>query len=171
MENFSNKIIDIHRLPQCEEVEFYSISGKQLIKSFIETGISLLFFLIIWMLLFYFEIQLVFVLPSLVLIILFFTFSFWNTYKMQDRYGYAFREKDLLYRRGFIVNRTTVVPFNRIQHATISRGILDKLLGISTLNIFTAGGSGSDIQIPGLQPDLALRLKESLAAKISEDEI
>lgn len=89
---------------------------------------------------------------------------------MQQTYAYALREKDILYRRGFILNKITVVPFNRIQHVTINRDIWDKRLNLSTLNIFTAGGSGSDIRIPGLEPELAMDLKDSLAKKIAVDD-
>ena len=89
---------------------------------------------------------------------------------MLQSLGYALREKDIVYKRGFIFNKTTIVPFNRVQHVSISRGVWDKILGISNLNIFTAGGSGSDITIPGLDPKMALQLKEALAVKISKDE-
>jgi membrane protein YdbS with pleckstrin-like domain len=104
------------------------------------------------------------------LIILFFVFRFWNNYKIQKSLGFAIRERDMIYKRGYIFNKTTVIPFNRVQHASISRDIWDKLLGISSLKIFTAGGSGSDIGIPGLQPELALKLKEAIAVKISQDD-
>ena len=99
-----------------------------------------------------------------------FIFRFWNNYKLLQSLGYAVREKDIIYKRGFIFNKTTVIPFNRVQHASISRGIWDKLLGISSLNIFTAGGGASDISIPGLEPEMAVQLKEAIAVKISNDE-
>ena len=169
MENFTNKTIDLSSLPQIEEVDFQSISGKYLIKSNLQTGILLCFVMIGWAVLFYFDInpnQLILLLAG---IFLFFGFQFWNISRLQKNYGFALREKDILYRRGYLVNKTTVVPFNRIQHASISRDVLDKILGISTLKIFTAGGSGSDISIPGLAPDLALRMKEALAVKLTEN--
>ena len=36
--------------------------------------------------------------------------------------------------------------------------------------IFTAGGSGSDLVIPGLEPDLAERLKTNLMSTIAHDQ-
>lgn len=170
MENFSNKEIDLSSLPNYEAVDFHSISSQYLKKVLVEFVILLLVALISIAGLFYYQIESYYLYPGIVIFVLFFGFKLWNSIKMQEEYGYAIRERDVLYRRGYLINRTTVVPFNRIQHATISRGILDKFFGIATLNIFTAGGSGSDIQIPGLEPELALRLKESLAKKISEDE-
>lgn len=170
MENFSNKEIDLSSLPNYDSVDFQPISSQYLKKVLVEFVIFLLVGIIGIAALFYYQIESYYIYAALVIFVLFFGFKLWNNIKMQEQYGYAIREKDVLYRRGYLINRTTVVPFNRIQHATISRGILDKFFGIATLNIFTAGGSGSDIQIPGLEPELALKLKESLAKKISEDE-
>jgi membrane protein YdbS with pleckstrin-like domain len=170
MNNFSNQEIDIASLPQYEAVDFHPISRQYLKKSLVELVISLCFLIIGLGFFIYFQPLPLLNYAAILFLVLFFAFKIWNVFKMQEKYGYSLREKDIIYTRGFILSRTTVVPFNRIQHATISRGVLDKFFGIATLNIFTAGGSGSDIKIPGLEPDLAARLKESLAKKISEDE-
>jgi membrane protein YdbS with pleckstrin-like domain len=170
MEKFSNPEIQIDSLPKHAEVEFHPISKSYLKKSLIQIGILCCAFLAGWVVL-AFWVQILFVqIFSLVFILCLFGYWFWNAVKMQKTYGYALREKDILYRRGFIVNKITVIPFNRIQHVSINRDIWDKRLNLSTLNIFTAGGSGSDIRIPGLEPELALRLKDSLAKKVSDDE-
>ena len=170
MENFTNKSIDIDSLPQFEEVAFQPISKSYLIKSNLQNLAFLCVAMIGWVVAFYFEINQIQLMLLLLGIVLYFGFKFWNISRLQKNYGFALREKDILYRRGYLVNKTTVIPFNRIQHASISRDVLDKMLKISTLEIFTAGGSGSDIRIPGLAPDLALRLKEALAAKLTENE-
>lgn len=171
MENFTNKSIDIASLPQFEEVAFQPISKSYLIKSNLQNLAFLCVAMIGWAVLIYFDLNRIQLNILLIGIVLYFGFKFWNISRLQKNYGFALREKDILYRRGYLVNKTTVVPFNRIQHASISRDVLDKMLRISTLNIFTAGGSGSDIRIPGLAPDLALRLKEALAAKLTANEI
>jgi hypothetical protein len=170
MENFTNKSIDIASLPQFEEVAFQPISKGYLIKSNLQNLAFLCVAMIGWAVAFYFDISQIQLILLLIGIVLYFGFKFWNISRLQKNYGFALREKDILYRRGYLVNKTTVVPFNRIQHASISRDVLDKMLKISTLKVFTAGGSGSDIGIPGLAPDLALRLKEALAAKLTENE-
>jgi len=169
MEKFTNNTIDIGLLPQFEEVDFQPISKNYLTKSYLQIFLLLFAAMIGWGVFAHFKVN-----PSLniilfIVIVLFFAFQFWITFKQQKNYGFALREKDILFKRGYLVNKTTVVPFNRIQHASISRDILDKYLKIATLKIFTAGGSGSDIIIPGLTPDLALRLKEALAAKLTEN--
>jgi uncharacterized protein len=170
MENFSNDPIDINSLPKFEEVEYTGISGKYLVKSNIQTGIFLIIVLIAWGVFWYYGAGYQNLLVGGVFIFLFFAFRFWNNFKMQTNYGYALREKDLLYRRGFLVNSVTIIPFNRIQHVSVSRDFFDKMLNVSSLQIFTAGGGGSDVNIPGLKPDLADNLKEALSKKLAAHE-
>ncbi|MDH3648759.1 MAG: PH domain-containing protein [Saprospiraceae bacterium] len=79
---------------------------------------------------------------------------------------YALRQKDISYKSGIFFRNWITVPFNRVQHCEISRGVLDNAFGLSVLRVFTAGGSGSDISIPGLKPETADRLKELIIAKI-----
>ncbi|MDR9457498.1 MAG: PH domain-containing protein [Salegentibacter sp.] len=169
-QDFNNEQIDLASLPKYESVAFSSVSSKYLIKMNIQTGIFMLVLFIALGVFWFFQLDplqsgLIF---SIILIA--FVFRFWNNYKLLQTLGYSIREKDIIYRRGFIFNKTTVIPFNRVQHASISRGVWDKVLGISSLNVFTAGGSGSDITIPGLEPEMALKLKEAIAVKISNDE-
>lgn len=170
MENFSNSEIDITTLPKFEEVEFRPVSPQLLKKELLGLGIFFAVVLVVLAVIIYFGINSYYLYAGLVLFPLYFGFNIWNIFKIQKEYGYALRERDILFKRGYLVNRKTVVPLNRIQHATVSRGVFDKLFGISTLNVFTAGGSGSDIRIPGLLPDTAFQLKEKLSQKISEDE-
>ncbi|UJH91262.1 PH domain-containing protein [Antarcticibacterium sp. 1MA-6-2] len=170
MDNFSNTEIDLNALPQYQEVEYQPVSKKYLIKTNISTGIFMLFVFAGWGALVYNGVGYYYTAISLIFILLFFSFRFWNNFKLQQNYGYALREKDILYKRGFLVNSTTVIPFNRIQHASVSRDMFDKFLEISSVQVFTAGGSGSDISIPGLKPEEAFQLKEALAGKLSEND-
>jgi len=168
--DFSNEQIDLASLPKYESVVFSSVSSKYLIKMNIQTGIFMLV-LAIGVGVFWFF-QLNSLQSGLIFsgLLIAFIFRFWNNYKLLKSLGYALREKDIIYKRGFIFTKTTVIPFNRVQHASISRGVWDKILGISSLSIFTAGGSGSDIAIPGLEPEQALQLKEAIAVKIFSNE-
>lgn len=169
-QDFNNEQIDLASLPKYESVTFSSVSSKYLIKMNIQTGIFMLVLFIALGVFWFFQLDPVQSGLIFSIILIAFVFRFWNNYKLLQTLGYAIREKDIIYRRGFIFNKTTVIPFNRVQHASISRGVWDKVLGISSLNVFTAGGSGSDITIPGLEPEMALQLKEAIAVKISNDE-
>lgn len=81
--------------------------------------------------------------------------------------GYAFRTHDAIYKSGIIVETTTVVPFNRVQHVALHQGFISRKLGLATVELFTAGGSTSDLQIPGLLLADAQKIKNLIAQKIN----
>jgi len=84
--------------------------------------------------------------------------------------AYALRQHDILYKRGYIWRSQTVIPFNRVQHCEVDQGPLERLFDISTLKVFTAGGSSSDLSIPGLRIETANSLKDLIMRKIPSDE-
>ncbi len=84
--------------------------------------------------------------------------------------SYAIRDKDILYKTGWLFYKEVVVPFNRVQHIEIVRGPIARLFGLSSLKLFTAGGQQSDLKIPGLFPAKAQRIKEIVSQKIRKDE-
>ena len=159
----------ISLLPQAETIDFTALSPKQLVKKNISTTVNLLFFfaLVYAGRFFLPEAYLDYFSWVLGILILMGFWSYIRNFQWQKRSGYALRERDIVYKRGFLSEKTTVVPFNRVQHVSTSRGVLDKMLGLSTLLVFTAGGSGSDISIPGLTPELAASLKEAISGSMS----
>lgn len=84
--------------------------------------------------------------------------------------AYGIRNKDIIYKTGLIFRSTTVVPFNRVQHVEIKSGPVDRIFGLSRLKVYTAGGSQSDLVIPGLKSETAQQLKELIITKTSGDE-
>lgn len=79
--------------------------------------------------------------------------------------GYQLRDKDLVHRQGVIFKTTTTIPFNRVQHCEVSQGVIQRMFDLHTLQIFTAGGSNSDLAIPGLKADTAQRIKDFIINK------
>lgn len=84
--------------------------------------------------------------------------------------GYAVREKDISYRTGLFWKSKTLIPFNRIQHSEVKQGPFERLFGLSSLRVYTAGGSGSDLSIKGLKQAEANHLKQFIIKKTSTDE-
>lgn len=84
--------------------------------------------------------------------------------------GYAVRQHDLMYRRGLLFRSVTVVPFTRIQHSEVEQGVIERQFGLSSLSVFTAGGSQSDLVIPGLKREDAERIRNFLSQKVAADE-
>ena len=75
-----------------------------------------------------------------------------------------------MYKQGYLWRSNTVIPFNRIQHAEVTQGPIERMFELSVLRVFTAGGSASDIAIPGIRPDEAHRIKEFILSKTAADE-
>ena len=86
--------------------------------------------------------------------------------------GFALRDQDIVYKHGVLWRSVKAVPFNRVQHAATGSGPLDRRFGLATLTVFTAGGSGGDLRVPGLNRDLAERLRGHIVDRVghhSED--
>jgi membrane protein YdbS with pleckstrin-like domain len=60
----------------------------------------------------------------------------------------------------------TAIPFNRIQHVETSSDPIDRKFDLATLQIFTAGGSGGDLKINGLEKDTAEQLRVFILQKV-----
>jgi len=75
---------------------------------------------------------------------------------------YEIRDDSLYLERGVFTKVRTVVPFVRIQHVDSSRGPLERLVGIASTVVYTAGSRGADVTVPGLTPDGADDLRGRL---------
>ncbi|MEO0494141.1 MAG: PH domain-containing protein [Actinomycetota bacterium] len=70
--------------------------------------------------------------------------------------GWQVRDHDISYRRGVLVRTVQTLPFVRVQHTRITRSLVQRRFGLSTLHVNTAG---PDIAIEGLAAEDAERLK------------
>lgn len=90
-------------------------------------------------------------------------------------YRYELREDGFRKESGVIYKRYTSIPYERIQNVDIHRGILARLLGLSDLQIQTAGSSasyssfsisggasGAEGRLPGLSAQTAEMLRDEL---------
>ncbi len=86
------------------------------------------------------------------------------------RLGYQIREHDLSLRSGVIRHSVETLPFARVQHVNISRGPVERALGLATLDVSSAG---PDISIPGLAEDDAARIKSLVTERAGalDDEV
>lgn len=95
-------------------------------------------------------------------------FSFIAAFIGYKRRSYALREKDVTYKKGWLFYATTTIPFNRIQHSEVAQGPLERRYRLSTLKIYTAGGSTSDLSIPGLEEEEAQKLRDYIGKKVAQ---
>ncbi|EMA36658.1 PH domain-containing protein [Halobiforma nitratireducens] len=72
-------------------------------------------------------------------------------------------QSDALYlERGVITFVETAVPFVRVQHVDTQFGPIERMLGLSSVVVYTAGSRNADVRIPGLTPDRARELQDTL---------
>ncbi|MDR1806326.1 MAG: PH domain-containing protein [Propionibacteriaceae bacterium] len=77
---------------------------------------------------------------------------------------WAVRGRDLVVRKGIMFRRLAVVPYVRVQYVDIEAGPLDRHFGLANLKVNTAA-AGVAVDVPGLAPDTAARLREILTDK------
>ncbi|MDQ8186680.1 PH domain-containing protein [Pelagicoccus sp. SDUM812002] len=93
----------------------------------------------------------------------------WYNFTEHKRRGVALREEDIVFKRGLFWHQHTLLPLNRIQHIEIHRGPIERKLGLSSLRLYTAGGSGVDLQISGLESERADRIKQFILDKAKNE--
>lgn len=169
MENFTNETIDTTQLPKFELVEFTPLHPKYWFVTL--TNVALVI-LIIWGALITGIIAdekiaenkstLILIAGVGTLLILLLTrIAF-------VKKGFAFRTHDVLYRSGIIATSTVVIPYNRVQHVALHEGLVSRYFGLAKVAVFTAGGSSSDIEIPGIEKIQAENIKQLLMGKIQK---
>lgn len=82
--------------------------------------------------------------------------------------GYALRDFDIHFRKGVIWQQTTSLPYNRIQHVEVVSGPLDRYFDLAAVKIFTAGGGMTDMEIPGLENDRAVEIRDLVIDKAAK---
>lgn len=99
-------------------------------------------------------------------------------------YHYQLDEQFLNLRQGIINKQNRQIPYGVIQNVLLTRGLLDRLFGLSTLTIQNAtqstlkdvksqatsqaGFFGNSVQIPGLSKNNAQVVKEAILKKIQD---
>lgn len=81
---------------------------------------------------------------------------------------YAIRDKDISYKSGLLIFKTTTVPFSRIQHVEIDERPISRFFNLAAIRIYTAGDDSDDLVIKGIQKQKALEIKEFISTTINE---
>ncbi|GAA1681390.1 hypothetical protein GCM10009830_30700 [Glycomyces endophyticus] len=91
----------------------------------------------------------------------------WAVARTVATWGYAEREEDLLVRHGLLTRRLSIVPYGRIQLIDLSAGPIERMFGLTTVQVRTAA-LGSTTEVPGLDPPVASALRDRLAVRAAE---
>ncbi|EGQ43111.1 MAG: putative membrane protein [Candidatus Nanosalina sp. J07AB43] len=94
-------------------------------------------------------------------------------YLIWRNYNLNLEENNLKITKGVLSKEDRKIPFDRIQNVDIKRNIVHRLMGISRLNVETAGGNKTEASIKHLRSgdatQLRNRLSEGKTTKISEN--
>jgi membrane protein YdbS with pleckstrin-like domain len=63
------------------------------------------------------------------------------------------------------------VPRSRIQHTDVAQGPLERRYGLGRLVIYTAGTAHSRVVLPGLEHEIALKIRDHLLPRESGDAV
>lgn len=82
--------------------------------------------------------------------------------------GYQVLPQEVHFRTGALWRTQTAVAVNRIQHVEITQGPVERYFKLAKLVIYTAGGSGSDLSVPGLPQVEAEQIRDQLLQRINQ---
>lgn len=85
--------------------------------------------------------------------------------------GWSYREgeDEIEIRHGRLIRVRTIVPFGRVQHIDVAQGPIQRLYGLATLILHTAGTHGASVPLPGLAVRTAEAMRERVRARIRQD--
>ena len=171
--NFLNEQISPGSIPDIQAVDWQPVEKDYLKVLRLQWLIFSVILLFVAVGLFFFILQLQQRFPLILIVtgwVLIIGCYFFLQEKSFHRLAYVIREHDILYRRGWIVQRIIACPFNRVQHCSADAGPLDRKFRLSSITLFTAGATGADLRISGLKEELAQQLREFILDKIKTDE-
>ncbi len=169
---FSNLQVQWNDLPQWQETTFQKVQPAYLtvLRISWSIGLGILLLALAAMFVFIQEIQKPFVMGIAGVTYVLLTASIFmigtGAFK---RKAYAIREKDILYKAGWIFRDVHIVPISRIQHCVIHSGPIERKFGLASLHIYTAANDVLDISIKGISIADAEQLKEFILSQIHQE--
>lgn len=165
--SFRNDVLQVEHLPRVERAFFTPIEARYRYPLYYSTSILFAFLLVGTVI--FCAVIIGFHWATFLLLILWllaYLGALYFAVLRVEYMSYAVREQDVSFKRGVWFKDWITIPFNRIQHCELSKGVFDRMFKLASVKIYTAGGTGSDIHIPGLDQEDALRLRDFIIAQI-----
>ena len=86
------------------------------------------------------------------------------------RYQYTFTEDTFDIESGVLNRREREIPYGRVQNVDISRNVIQRLLGLSAINLETAGGGSTEAAIRYVTADAATTIQDELRQRKRRDD-
>jgi hypothetical protein len=85
------------------------------------------------------------------------------------RWGWAFTGSELHVQHGWLVNVHTIVPVARVQHIDVMQGVFQRMFGVTTLALHTAGSGHSFVLLPGIARETAESIRDAIRERIGSE--
>jgi len=85
------------------------------------------------------------------------------------RWGFSDAQEQLRVARGWMFRTDTIVPFKRIQHIDLGEGPVERLFGLASLTVHTAGTHNSIVTLPGLARADAEAMRDAMRLHIRRE--
>ena len=174
MNSFSNEIIDFSSLPNYKAVELTPIASryKKVVLFNLMLSTVIILAIAVALSIFVFD-EISWLYKAIFLVVLALFLLFYNVISLLafKRKSFAFREQDVIYRSGVISISHEIVPYNRLQHVVLKQGWLSRILGLATVECYTAASANNEVAIPGLELNQAEQIKNMLLHKINAIEL
>ena len=86
------------------------------------------------------------------------------------RYQYTFTDDTFDIESGVLNRREREIPYGRVQNVDISRNVIQRLLGLSAINLETAGGGSTEAAIRYVTADAATTIQDELRQRKRGDD-
>ena len=87
-----------------------------------------------------------------------------------QRYAYTFTDDTFDIESGVLNRREREIPYGRIQNVDISRNVIQRLLGLSAIDIETAGGGSTEAAIRYVTADAATTIQDEIRRRKRGDD-
>jgi membrane protein YdbS with pleckstrin-like domain len=98
-------------------------------------------------------------------------YSFWRPPRAYRAWGYRIDARVLETRSGILFKRMRLLPLSRLQHVDLERGPFERMYGLASLILHTAGTQAASIAIPGLDAETAVQLRNHLIESGGDDAV
>ncbi|AZG72435.1 PH domain-containing protein [Shewanella livingstonensis] len=88
-----------------------------------------------------------------------------------NKIAYGLFKHEIVLREGLFWVSTTALPYTRLQHVNLSQGPLERKYNLVTLKCFSAGSGLAEIDLPGLNADLAEHLRQHLLTQAAANHL
>lgn len=86
-----------------------------------------------------------------------------------QRWRFRIHDQLMLLRWGIIFHAERAIPISRMQHVDMRRGPIERMFGLTTLVVHTAGTEESSFPLPGLRHARAMELRDQILAARGDD--